>query len=121
MPKRRDSEHLADARDHLAVLQEHLKRGELSDALVRDAVSHRLEVAIDAVGRTSPELVESEIGEDWPRIVAMRNILAHQYAELDQDILRNTVENRLGRFIEAVERLRRAAAEAETREEKGRE
>jgi hypothetical protein len=32
------------------VLQQHLARGKLDDALVRDAVSHRLEVAIDAIG-----------------------------------------------------------------------
>lgn len=78
--RRKDSEHLQDATDHLRVLKEHLRRGDLGDVLVRDAVSHRLEVAIDAVGRVAEGLLKAEIPDDWPKIVAMRNILAHQYA-----------------------------------------
>jgi uncharacterized protein YutE (UPF0331/DUF86 family) len=46
--RRKDSQHLDNAREHLRVLQEHLSRGSLDDTLIRDAVSHRLEVAIDA-------------------------------------------------------------------------
>lgn len=107
--RRRDSEHLEDARDHLRVLQDHLSRGSLDDALIRDAVSHRLEVAIDAVGRVSEQLLQAEAPKDWPKIVGMRNMLAHQYADLDQEILQNTIDNRLEGFIELVDRLRGAA------------
>jgi uncharacterized protein with HEPN domain len=95
------------------MLKEHLSRGGLDDALVRDAVSHRLEVAIEAVGRVSPELLESEIPDDWPKIVAMRNILAHQYAELDQIILQNTIDNRLDSLVAAVKRLHETAVQRE--------
>ncbi len=115
MTKRRrsDSQHLDDAREHLRVLDEHLSRGSLDDVLVRDAVSHRLEVAIDAVGKVSPSLLEAESPTDWPKIVGMRNMLAHQYADLDQEILQNTIDNRLGAFADLVERLRKAANRAE--------
>lgn len=91
------------------MLGEHLSRGSLDDALIRDAVSHRLEVAIDAVGRVDQDLLHDHAPEDWPKIVGMRNMLAHQYADLDQEILQNTIDNRLTGFIELVDRLRRAA------------
>lgn len=111
--RRRDSVHLADAREHLRVLQQHLARGGLDDALVRDAVSHRLEVAIDAIGRVDAALLASEAPAEWPRIVAMRNILAHQYADLDQEILQNTIDNRLDGLIGLVARLHDAATALE--------
>jgi uncharacterized protein YutE (UPF0331/DUF86 family) len=112
--RRSDVQHLDDAREHLRLLQEHLTRGSLDDVMIRDAVSHRLEVAIDAVSKVSPSLLEAEAPEDWPRIVGMRNMLAHQYADLDQEILQNTIVNRLAGFIQLVERLRDAAAATES-------
>jgi uncharacterized protein with HEPN domain len=108
--RRNDQQHLADAREHLRVLQEHLTRGSLDDALIRDAVCHRLEVAIDAVGKVSEDLLHAEAPEDWPKIVGMRNMLAHQYADLDQEILQNTINNRLEGFSQLVDRLHGAAA-----------
>lgn len=77
--------------------------------LVRDAVCHRLEVAIEAVGRIDPRLLESEAPEDWPKIVGMRNILAHQYADLDQQIIQNTIDHRLDELVDLIDRLRVAA------------
>ena len=114
--RRSDTQHLTDALEHLAVLKDHLSRGVLSDVMVRDAVSHRLEVAIDAVGNVSKQLLESEAPDDWPKIVAMRNILAHQYAELDEEILQNTIDNRLDSFIGLVSRLRDVAEQRESEE-----
>ena len=111
--RRKDTQHLDDAQEHLNVLQDHLSRGSLDDALIRDAVSHRLEVAIDAVGRVSRDLLQAEVSQDWPKIVGMRNILAHQYADLDQEILQNTIDNRLEGLIQLVARLREAAVRRE--------
>ncbi|MGH3520710.1 MAG: HepT-like ribonuclease domain-containing protein [Haloechinothrix sp.] len=107
--RRKDSQHLDDAREHLRLLHEHLSRGSLDDVLVRDAVSHRLEVAIDAVGKVSQDLLQAEAPADWPKIVGMRNMLAHQYADLDQEILQNTIDNRMEGFVQLVDRLRKAA------------
>jgi uncharacterized protein with HEPN domain len=106
--RRKDSDYLADAQEHLRILREHLSRGSLSDSLIRDAVSHRLEVAIDAIGKTSRELLRAEAPADWPKIVGMRNILAHQYADLDQEILQNTIDNRLDGLVDLVDRLHSA-------------
>ena len=111
--RRRDSQYLDDAREHLRLLHQHLSRGSLDDALIRDAVSHRLEVAIDAVGKVRQDLLQAEAPTDWPKIVGMRNMLAHQYADLDQEILQNTIDNRLEVFIQLVDRLSEAAIASE--------
>ena len=107
--RRKDSQTIEDAQEHLCVLHDHLSCGSLDDVLVRDAVSHRLEVAIDAVGKVSPALLQAEAPEEWPRMVGMLNILAHQYADLDQEILQNTIDNRLETFIQPVDRRHKAA------------
>lgn len=107
--RRKDSQRLDDATEHLRVLREHLARGSLEDVLVRDAVSHRLEVAIDAVANVSRELLEAHVPEEWPKIVGMRNLLAHQDADLDQEILQNTIDNRLEGFAELVDLLHTVA------------
>jgi uncharacterized protein YutE (UPF0331/DUF86 family) len=39
----------------------------------------------------------------------MRNMLAHQYADLDQEILQATIDNRLEGLIRLVDRLHHAA------------
>jgi uncharacterized protein with HEPN domain len=110
--RRKDSQHLDDALEHLRVLRDHLNRGSLDDALIRDAVCHRLEVAIDAVAKVNQDLLDAEV-PDWPKIVGMRNMLAHQYADLDQEILQNTIDNRLDGFVRLVERLHHTAIATE--------
>jgi uncharacterized protein with HEPN domain len=111
-PQRRsDARHLDDAREHLRILDEHLSRGTLDDALIRDAVSHGLEGAIDAVGKVSPDLLRAEAPDDWPTIAGMRNLLAHPYAALDQEILQNTIDNRLPNFVQLIDRLHEAVGE----------
>lgn len=43
----------------------------------------------------------------------MRNMLAHQYTDLDQEILQNTIDNRLDEFTQLVERIHSAATATE--------
>jgi uncharacterized protein with HEPN domain len=118
--RRGDTEQLEDALEHLGVLDAHLQRGSLDDVLIRDAVSHRLEVAIDAISRISPELLNAEAPTDWPKIVAMRNILAHQYADLDSAILQSTINNRLGDLRNLITRLNATVRRGQERGPSGR-
>jgi hypothetical protein len=64
--RRKDSQHLGDALEHLHVLRDHLTRGPLDDALIRD-----------------------------------------------QEILQNTIDNRLDGFVRLVERLHHTAIATE--------
>lgn len=44
----------------------------------------------------------------------MRNILAHQYADLDQEILQNTIDNRLPALNQLVSRMHAVAVARES-------
>ena len=62
-----------------------------------------------AVAKVSPELLDAEAPAEWPKIVAMRNLLAHQHADLDQEILQKTIDNRLDDFTQLIDRLHAVA------------
>ncbi|HEU4849967.1 MAG TPA: HepT-like ribonuclease domain-containing protein [Terrimesophilobacter sp.] len=104
---RTDEELIRDALDHIDVLKRHLARGDLDDETVADAVSLRLAAAIEAVAEASPELRERTFGDEWKIIWSTRNRIAHGYAYVDVDIIRDTVEHDLPDF----ERRLRASIE----------
>jgi len=58
------------------------------------AVYH-LQVIGEAAGRISRELVEGHPEVPWARIVAMRNIIVHDYLSVDMDIVWRAVERDL--------------------------
>jgi uncharacterized protein with HEPN domain len=95
---RSDDELVSDALDHIAVLKRHLKRGDLGDETVADAVSLRLAAAIEAVSETSAQFRERTFGDDWKIIWATRNRIVHGYAYIDLSIIRDTVEQDLPEF-----------------------
>jgi len=59
---RTDQEHVFDALDHIAVLHDHLARGEMADSLIADAVCLRLAAAIDSVAQTTPNFRDRGYG-----------------------------------------------------------
>jgi uncharacterized protein with HEPN domain len=85
-----------------------LYAGDLSvDDLLRntekqDAIIHRIEIIGEAAGHISGEL-RSKINLPWPRIVAMRNLLAHQYWGIDLQLVWSVVHNDLPAMIAAIE------------------
>lgn len=95
---RSDEEHVRDALDHLTVLSRHVRRGDLADETIADAVSLRLAAAIEAVSATSSEYRERVFGDEWRIIWATRNRIAHGYAYIDLTLIRSTVEQDLPAF-----------------------
>lgn len=101
---RSDRELLEDALAHLVVLRRHLERSGLDDAAVADAVSLRLASAIEALGHISPEVRERIFGQQWHRVWATRNRIAHGYAGIDHSIIRATVQRDLPPLENALRR-----------------
>jgi len=95
---RTDQEQVLDAPDHIAVLHDHLARGEMADSLIADAVCLRLAAAIDSVAQTTPNFRDRIFGDVWPVMWATRNRIAHGYAFIDMSIIRSTVERDLPGF-----------------------
>ena len=50
---------------------------------IQDSVIRNLEIIGEAAKRVSPELRAGLPNIDWPAIGAMRNILAHDYVDVD--------------------------------------
>lgn len=66
--------------------------------LVQVWILHHLQILGEAVNALRPELEEDHPQVPWASIVGMRNILVHQYFEIDTDIVWSVVENDLPRL-----------------------
>jgi uncharacterized protein with HEPN domain len=98
-------DNLGIALDHLAVLDRHLATGRIDSAMTFDAVCMRLSAAIEVVARLPEPWLAAESGDEWPRIRATRNLIAHDYRSVDPARIRQVLEHRLGRFTTGVRHL----------------
>ena len=85
-----------------------LSRGRLAfeqDELIHVWVIHRLVVIGEAAGRLGRAFHAAHPGIPWPQIVAMRNLLVHEYFGVDLDEIWTTVDRDLPILKRAMEEL----------------
>ena len=75
----------------------------LSNEEKYEAVNRKLEILGEAARHLSPEGREQFPGIPWRLITAMRNILIHDYAEVDLNIVWQTTQDDLPSLIETIE------------------
>lgn len=102
---RYDQQRLSDIVSAITAIREHLRRGDLSDGMVFDAVRIRLLEIGEAVKALSPNLLNSEPTIPWRQIAAMRDQLAHRYFDTSHAIVTATVGSDLDELEAAVSRL----------------
>ena len=102
---RHNHQRLADILAATDAIADHLRRGELTDGLVFDAVRIRLIEIGEAVKAVDPELLAHEPEISWIDITGMRNYLAHRYFDTAHAIVHTTVTDDLPPLIAAVQRL----------------
>lgn len=102
---RYDQQRLSDIVSAITAIHEHLRRGDLSDGLVFDAVRIRLLEIGEAVKALPSHLLNSEPTIPWRQIAAMRDQLAHRYFDTSHAIVTATVGNDLDELEAAVSRL----------------
>ncbi|HVA61512.1 MAG TPA: HepT-like ribonuclease domain-containing protein [Mycobacteriales bacterium] len=102
---RRDSQRLTDITTAVAAIRAHLSRGDMSDALIFDAVRVRLIEIGEAVKALDLALLASEPTIPWAKIAGMRDQLAHHYFDTSHAIVTGTVHHDLPELEQAVERL----------------
>jgi uncharacterized protein with HEPN domain len=73
---RHNRQRLADILAAADAISDHLRRGDLTDGLVFDAVRVRLIEIGEAVKAIEPDLLAHEPGIPWGDITGMRNYLA---------------------------------------------
>ena len=101
----RDRQRLADVTAAIEAIGAHLKRGDLSDGLIFDAVRIRLLEIGEAVKVLPADLLAAEPAIPWTQIARMRDHLAHRYFDTSHAILAATVTHDLPDLEQAISRL----------------
>jgi uncharacterized protein with HEPN domain len=95
---RRDLEWLRDILEAIEQIDRYAARGRdafETDELIRVWVVHHLEQIGEAAKRISEETRALDPAVPWAQIVGMRNILTHQYFDIDRDAVWSTVQRDL--------------------------
>ena len=105
----RDTEYLVDileaAKLALAYVSGKSKDEFLKDTQCQDAVIRRLEIIGEAARRISDE-TRAKYGKlPWKAMVGMRNVMIHEYDDIDLVIVWDTVQNDLPRLVAALEEV----------------
>ena len=71
----------------------------LKDTQCQDAVIRRLEIIGEAAGKVSATTTTKFPTLPWKKMVSMRNIMIHEYEDVDLSIVWDTVQNDLPPLI----------------------
>ena len=105
---RDDRERLQDVLDAIARINKYADRGRTSfdqDELIQTWIIHHIQIIGEASSKLSDELKAAYPDVPWAQIIAMRNILVHDYFGLDLEEVWSVVERDLPdlkRKIEAI-------------------
>ena len=98
--------HMLDAAAEALSFLKGKSRGDLDDdRMLALALIAEIQIVGDAVSRVSPECREGITSIPWGEIIGMRNRLIHGYADINLDILWDTVNLALGPLILELEPL----------------
>ncbi|GIV79717.1 MAG: hypothetical protein KatS3mg050_4111 [Litorilinea sp.] len=70
-----------------------------------DAVVRNIEIIGEAGRQLPPEMRQAMAEIPWRKIIGMRNILAHVYFGIDEDIVWDVARNEIPKLEQAVRRL----------------
>ena len=73
-----------------------------SDGKTQDAVIRQFSILGEAAAKLSPSMKAKHAGIPWKNIIGMRNIVIHDYAEVDLPIVWDTVRNGLPTLKKAI-------------------
>ena len=85
------------------------REGFMSSSLVQDGVIRRLSIIGEAAGRLPSSVRRKYEGVPWKKIVGMRNVLVHDYAETNLRTVWATITEDLPRLERVVEAMLVAA------------
>lgn len=76
-----------------------------SNELLRLSLTHLLQVIGEAARRVSPEFRAAHPQIEWKAIVGMRSKVVHDYLNVDEDIVWDTVINELRPLVNELEKI----------------
>jgi len=101
----RDEQRFADIQAAIDAIRSHLRRGDLSDGLVFDAVRIRLLEIGEAVKALPDELLDTQPAIPWRQVARMRDHLAHRYFDTAHAVLQATVDDDLPELERAIQAM----------------
>jgi uncharacterized protein with HEPN domain len=101
----RERQRLADIQAAIDAIRSHLRRGDLSDGLVFDAIRIRLLEIGEAVKSLPAELLDTQPAIPWRQVARMRDHLAHRYFDTAHAVLQATVDDDLPELERAVQAM----------------
>lgn len=87
------------------VLQDISLEAFLADKVLARATERWLEIIGEAARRISPDCMAANTHIPWREIVGLRNILAHEYGQVDQELVYATAVNDIPMLIDYLHAL----------------
>lgn len=108
-PEAKDAAHLWDMLDAARAIERFVKSRVLSDYLadrmLRGAVERHIEIIGEAANRVSLAFREAHPEIPWQRIIAQRNVLVHEYGEIDDALIWRVATTRIPDLIGQIEQI----------------
>ena len=77
----------------------------LEDEVLQAALERKIEIIGEAARRISEDFKRLHQTVPWRQIIAQRNVIVHEYGEIDQSLIWNVIKENLPNLITTVERL----------------
>jgi len=95
---------LGDIAQAIAAIRSHIAEGEF-DRKTSDAVLYNLVVIGEAAAQLADDTRTRAPEIPWTRVVALRNLIAHEYFRVDLEVIRSILAEQLDQLDEAVGQL----------------
>ena len=109
------NERFYDMLEAIQRIEKYTGRGRLafaSDELIQTYVVHNLQILGEAASKTPHEIHDLYPCLPWPKMIGMRNVLVHNYFNIDLEIVWAVVEQELPALKTALSNILNEGAEA---------
>ena len=96
-------EHILSAIDNVFEYSQNMTLATfVKNKVVCHAITYNIQVVGEAASRLSKDFIETHNDIDWRDIISMRNVLVHDYYNIDLNVLWNVVQFDLPPFREKI-------------------
>lgn len=96
-------------RDCIAKIRDYTTGGRdefMKDRKTQDAVYRNLEIIGEAVKNLTTDFRAANPGVEWAEAAGLRDVLIHDYADIDPEVIWTTIERDLPKFVKALQSIR---------------